>query len=216
MASNPTKPLKMAKMCTVSTLERQFATLYLFHAPTGGGGAHQKGRRGGDIRGGVGWAEMQRGWECGCGQGGCAKTLRAHVALLHISLMRYSHQLAHHDRIDRWSEHTSQGQQKERRPAQQLTYRPSLVTRFKLTLGLTRQKQWVKRCSIVIVSALTKPPLPNRTQTPQNSPEAAPSGPKRTEMYRIASSQGWGLGAGGGGSLLGWAPPPALNLLIFL
>ena len=26
----------MAKMCTVSRLERQFATLYLFHAPTGG------------------------------------------------------------------------------------------------------------------------------------------------------------------------------------
>ena len=24
----------MAKMCTVSRLERQFATLYLFHAPT--------------------------------------------------------------------------------------------------------------------------------------------------------------------------------------
>ena len=28
----------MTKMCTVSRLERQFATLYLFHAPTGGGG----------------------------------------------------------------------------------------------------------------------------------------------------------------------------------
>ena len=27
----------MAKMCTVSRLERQFATLYLFHAPTWGG-----------------------------------------------------------------------------------------------------------------------------------------------------------------------------------
>ena len=32
------KPLKMAKMCAVSRLERQFATLYLFHAPTGVGG----------------------------------------------------------------------------------------------------------------------------------------------------------------------------------
>ena len=28
----------MAKMCTVSRLERQFATLCLFHAPTGIGG----------------------------------------------------------------------------------------------------------------------------------------------------------------------------------
>ena len=34
----PKKALKMAKMCTVSMLERQFATLYLFHAPTCGGG----------------------------------------------------------------------------------------------------------------------------------------------------------------------------------
>ena len=31
------EPLKMAKMCTVSRLERQFATLCLFHAPTRGG-----------------------------------------------------------------------------------------------------------------------------------------------------------------------------------
>ena len=37
----PNKPLKMAKMCTVSRLERQFATLYLSHAPTGGGGSHE-------------------------------------------------------------------------------------------------------------------------------------------------------------------------------
>ena len=29
------KPLKIAKMCAASRLERQFATLYLFHAPTG-------------------------------------------------------------------------------------------------------------------------------------------------------------------------------------
>ena len=29
----------MAKMCTVSRLERQFATLYLFHAPTSSGPA---------------------------------------------------------------------------------------------------------------------------------------------------------------------------------
>ena len=33
----PKRPLKMAKMCTVSRLERQCATLCLFHAPTGGG-----------------------------------------------------------------------------------------------------------------------------------------------------------------------------------
>ena len=31
----PKKPVKMANMCTVSRLERQFAILYLFHAPTG-------------------------------------------------------------------------------------------------------------------------------------------------------------------------------------
>ena len=30
----PKEPLTMAKICTVSRLERQFATLYLFHAPT--------------------------------------------------------------------------------------------------------------------------------------------------------------------------------------
>ena len=34
----------MAKMCTVSGLERQFATLYLFHAPTEGGGGRGAGR----------------------------------------------------------------------------------------------------------------------------------------------------------------------------
>ena len=36
----------MAKMCTVSRLERQFATLYLFHAPTfRGGGGPKKSRQ---------------------------------------------------------------------------------------------------------------------------------------------------------------------------
>ena len=34
VARNPSKALKIAKMCTVSRLECQFATLYLFHAPT--------------------------------------------------------------------------------------------------------------------------------------------------------------------------------------
>ena len=34
MARDPREPFKMAKMCMVSRLERQFATLYLFHAPT--------------------------------------------------------------------------------------------------------------------------------------------------------------------------------------
>ena len=35
----------MAKMCTVSRLERQFATLYLFHGPkAGGGGAYEQRR----------------------------------------------------------------------------------------------------------------------------------------------------------------------------
>ena len=33
----------MAEMRTVSKLERQFATLYLFHAPTGVGGSFRKG-----------------------------------------------------------------------------------------------------------------------------------------------------------------------------
>ena len=38
MAWKSKQPLKMAKMCTASKLERQFATLYLFHASMGGGG----------------------------------------------------------------------------------------------------------------------------------------------------------------------------------
>ena len=69
--TKPKRTLKMAKMCAVSRLERQFATLCLFHTPVGKFlFIYTHTERGGVFRGEeVGWG-AQGGWEGASGGGG--------------------------------------------------------------------------------------------------------------------------------------------------
>ena len=77
--------------------------------------------------------------------------------------------------------------------------RMSKSQKFTRALPKNSSEQFLRallsKTRLVIFFSLTEPPLPDRTLTPENSPEAARNGPKWTKMDRIghfASALGWG------------------------